>query len=117
MSLFPAIAIRGFISILLVRWTAVVMAAGDAAQLMHANNDIGNQASLQRGARNYVNYCMGCHSLEYMRFNQLAQLRNAIRHSRSVDEVTRKDGEAALLWFEGVLADVLRERPSDGTPR
>jgi hypothetical protein len=37
------------------------------------------------------------------RFGQLAELRNGIRHSRSVDDVTRKDGEAALLWFRQVL--------------
>lgn len=37
------------------------------------------------------------------RFNQLAELRNGIRHSRTVDEVTRKEGEAALLWFQQVL--------------
>ncbi len=37
------------------------------------------------------------------RFNQLAELRNCIRHSRAVDEITRKEGEAAILWFEGVL--------------
>ena len=37
------------------------------------------------------------------RFDQLAELRNCIRHSRSVDEVTRKEGEAALLWFEHAL--------------
>ena len=37
------------------------------------------------------------------RFDQLAELRNGIRHSRSVDEVTRKDGEAAILWFAEVL--------------
>ena len=36
------------------------------------------------------------------RFGQLAELRNAIRHSRSVDEISRKDGEAAILWFEHV---------------
>jgi hypothetical protein len=36
------------------------------------------------------------------RFGQLADLRNGIRHSRSVDEITRKDGEAAILWFEQV---------------
>ena len=39
------------------------------------------------------------------RFGQLAELRNAIRHSRTVDEVTRTDGEAALLWFRQVLAN------------
>ncbi|MCY3764589.1 MAG: DUF262 domain-containing protein [Gemmatimonadetes bacterium] len=38
-----------------------------------------------------------------MRFHQLAELRNSIRHSRDVDEVTRKDGEAAILWFTGIL--------------
>ena len=37
------------------------------------------------------------------RFDQLAELRNGIRHSRSVDEITRKDGEAAVLWFTEVL--------------
>ena len=37
------------------------------------------------------------------RFGQLAELRNAIRHSRTVTEVARKDGEAAILWFEDVL--------------
>jgi hypothetical protein len=35
---------------------------------------------------------------------QLAELRNAIRHSRLVDDVTRKDGEAALIWFGRILA-------------
>lgn len=38
------------------------------------------------------------------RFGQLAELRNSIRHSRKVDEVTRKDGEASILWFKQVLA-------------
>jgi hypothetical protein len=37
------------------------------------------------------------------KFGQLAELRNGIRHSRSVDEVSRKEGEAAILWFEQVL--------------
>lgn len=37
------------------------------------------------------------------KFGQLADLRNGIRHSRSVDEITRKEGEAAILWFEQVL--------------
>jgi hypothetical protein len=36
------------------------------------------------------------------RFGQLAELRNGIRHSRSVDEITRKEGEAAILWFQQV---------------
>ena len=39
-----------------------------------------------------------------VRFAQLAELRNSLRHSRTVDDVTRKDGEAALIWFRQVLA-------------
>jgi len=37
------------------------------------------------------------------KFGQLAELRNGLRHSRTVDEITRMEGEAALLWFEQVL--------------
>jgi len=37
------------------------------------------------------------------KFGQLAELRNSIRHSRAVDEITRKEGEAAILWFGQVL--------------
>ncbi len=37
------------------------------------------------------------------KFDQLAELRNGIRHSRNVDDVTRKEGEAAILWFNHVF--------------
>jgi cytochrome c1 len=30
--------------------------------------------SLQRGARNFVNYCLNCHSAQYMRYNRLTDL-------------------------------------------
>jgi hypothetical protein len=37
------------------------------------------------------------------KFDQLAELRNGIRHSRTVSEITRMEGEAAILWFTQVL--------------
>lgn len=37
------------------------------------------------------------------KFGQLAELRNAIRHSRTVDDVVLKEGEAAILWFNKLL--------------
>ncbi|MCC7259109.1 MAG: cytochrome c1 [Gammaproteobacteria bacterium] len=49
------------------------VASGGGALADHANVDVGNVASLQRGARNFVNYCMGCHSAQYVRYNRLAQ--------------------------------------------
>ncbi len=54
--------------------TGTAWAAGGGSPLSgHAGNDVGNVASLQRGARNFVNYCLGCHSAQYVRYNRLAQ--------------------------------------------
>lgn len=46
---------------------------GGGAHLARANNNLSNVASLQRGVRNFVNYCQGCHSAKYVRYNQLAK--------------------------------------------
>jgi ubiquinol-cytochrome c reductase cytochrome c1 subunit len=43
------------------------------AELEPANNNIANTASLQRGAKYFVNYCLGCHSAKYVRYNRLGQ--------------------------------------------
>ncbi len=40
----------------------------------------------------------------HVRFSHLAELRNCLSHSRAVNEITQKDGEAAILWFERTLA-------------
>ncbi len=50
-----------------------VAASGGGALADHAGVDVSNVASLQRGARNFVNYCMGCHSAQYVRYNRLGQ--------------------------------------------
>jgi ubiquinol-cytochrome c reductase cytochrome c1 subunit len=42
-------------------------------ELEPANNNVANTASLQRGAKYFVNYCLGCHSAQYVRYNRLAQ--------------------------------------------
>jgi len=39
---------------------------------LKSGTDISNTESLQRGARNFMNYCSGCHSLKYLRYNRLA---------------------------------------------
>jgi ubiquinol-cytochrome c reductase cytochrome c1 subunit len=40
---------------------------------LRADTDIKNTESLQRGARNFMNYCSGCHSLKYLRYNRMAE--------------------------------------------
>lgn len=49
-----------------------LLLASETAHLENADIDLRDQASLQRGAKYFVNYCMGCHSLQYMRYNRLA---------------------------------------------
>jgi ubiquinol-cytochrome c reductase cytochrome c1 subunit len=48
-------------------------AAGVDWQSWKAGNEVGNSASLQRGATNFVNYCIGCHSLKYVRYQRMAE--------------------------------------------
>src|SRR6266852_12400 len=52
--------------------TAVAEEEGGIA-LQPAGADIRNTESLQRGARNFMNYCSGCHSLKYVRYNRIAK--------------------------------------------
>ena len=49
------------------------MSAGGGAKLEHADIDLSDQAALQRGAKYYMNYCAGCHSLQYARYNRMAR--------------------------------------------
>ncbi len=51
---------------------SMLMAAGSAVPLLDFEPNLKDQASLQRGARNYMSYCAGCHSLKYMRYERLS---------------------------------------------
>ena len=66
---------------MLKSWVLITMGllAGGTAMAEEGDNpvqpsgtDINNIESLQRGARNFMNYCSGCHSLKYVRYNRLA---------------------------------------------
>lgn len=50
---------------------APAMAAG-GGELMDANVNVNDTAAAQRGARLFVNYCMSCHSANYMRYKRLS---------------------------------------------
>ena len=64
------------------RWllvAAVVLAAGPSVaqeseiELQHARTDIKDTESLKRGARDFMSYCSGCHSLMYLRYNRIGE--------------------------------------------
>lgn len=47
--------------------------AAEEGGLPSAGTNVGDQASLQRGAKMFFNYCVGCHSLKYVRYSRLAE--------------------------------------------
>lgn len=92
-----------------------VLAAGGGANLEHADVDIHDMGSLQRGAKYFMNYCMGCHSLKFSRYNRVAtdlglteeQVEDNLIFTRTKGEKTKvgqlmKNGmpaEDAEAWF------------------
>jgi len=64
--------LRAFL-VLLASIPGAASASSGGLPLDEANADVSNLPSLQRGARNFVNYCLGCHSAKYMRYSQLAE--------------------------------------------
>ena len=52
--------------------SASALAAG-GGNLQQAGVDLGDKASLQRGAQLFMNYCSSCHSLKYLRYSRMAE--------------------------------------------
>lgn len=48
--------------------------AAESVQLDQAPINPRNNASLQRGAKVFINYCLNCHSAAYMRYNRLTEI-------------------------------------------
>ncbi len=58
----------------LVLTSAPAFASTDTVALDVAQINLHDKASLQRGARNFVNYCMNCHSAQFMRYSHLKDI-------------------------------------------
>ena len=52
-------------------WVPAYAASG--AALPQAPVQYGNLESMQRGAATFVNYCLGCHSAQYMRYGRMVE--------------------------------------------
>lgn len=92
----------------------------EQVELLDAPVNLQNTVSLQRGARLFVNYCMGCHSLKYLRYGRLAEdldIPEALAAKylyfgegkigdRMVNGMTKADGKA---WFGKAPPDLTLE--------
>lgn len=63
----------GLVLCLLAGSISAVQAAEEGDGLMAAHTNVRDKASLQRGARLFFNYCVGCHSLQYLRYSRMAK--------------------------------------------
>ena len=102
-----------------------VFAAGDL-HLDQANTDISDTASLQNGAKLFMNYCSGCHAIGFMRYNRIAQDLNlsdslVAEHLMFAGEkpgetiTTAMPKEGAAKWFGGTPPDLSLVARSKGT--
>jgi ubiquinol-cytochrome c reductase cytochrome c1 subunit len=62
-----------FISLIAITSSPMAIAASGGVHLDKVEIDITDQASLQRGAKTFVNYCLSCHEASYMRYNRMAK--------------------------------------------
>lgn len=64
---------RNLIAIIFAIMPVFAFAAGGNVHLDKMNVDLQDEASLQRGAKNFANLCMGCHSTKFARYNRVAR--------------------------------------------
>lgn len=106
--------------------TTGALASGDEVSLDRAPINLQNQASLQRGARNFINYCLNCHNAAFMRYSALTQIGLTEQQIRdnllfTTDKfgdtmVSALDPQDAKEWFGGLPPDLTlaaRVRGSD----
>ena len=110
----------------LVTLSFSVFAAGGKAHLDHADTDIMDRASLQNGAKLFMNYCSGCHAISFMRYNRIGSdlglsdeliTENLMFAGSKPGEtmVTAMPEGAASKWFGGVPPDLSLVARSKGT--
>lgn len=64
---------KKLIAIIFAIMPAFAFAAGGGVHLDDMKVDLEDQPSLQRGAKYFANYCMGCHSTKFARYNRVAR--------------------------------------------
>jgi ubiquinol-cytochrome c reductase cytochrome c1 subunit len=103
-------SISAIATLTFLAWSYSAHAASGGAEPEQAGNDVGNIASLQRGARNFMNYCAGCHSAKYVRYNSIAKdleltedqvIENLMFNAEKTFETIEASmpADAAARWF------------------
>lgn len=98
---------RKLIIVTLLLFSPVLaLASSGELHLEHADIDLRDKASLQRGAKYFFNYCHSCHTLKYMRYGRVA-------NDIGIDEVELRQN---LIFGDAKPGDLINNamRPEDG---
>lgn len=110
---------KTLIAFLLVFMPAVAMAAAGGKSCGKIDCDpfkvdLRDKAAMQRGAQIYANYCMGCHSLRYSRYERVAN-DLGIPHDLMTEHLIFDDTRIGELMFNA-LPDALGKQWFGVTP-
>jgi ubiquinol-cytochrome c reductase cytochrome c1 subunit len=114
------------LALCLLASSAHVFGSSEEAVLDTAPINLKDQASLQRGAKTFVNYCMNCHNASFMRYSHLTEIgltedqikANLMFGTDKIGDtmISALDPKDAKEWFGGLPPDltlVARVRGSD----
>ena len=68
-----SMAMKKFLVMATAFAATTAFAAGGGPEPLHSDINPDSYKSLQRGAANFMNYCSGCHSAKYVRYNTVAK--------------------------------------------
>lgn len=106
------------IGLLTIGFGTYALAADSDWIMQPMSPDLDDTPSLQRGANLYVNFCLGCHSLEHQRYERTADDLGEIPHELMVANVihtgqkigehiqTAMSKEDAKAWFGAAPPDL-----------
>jgi ubiquinol-cytochrome c reductase cytochrome c1 subunit len=63
---------KKFITLFLLLALSFGIHASEGIELQEADIDLTDKMSLQRGAKHFVTYCLGCHSVKHIRYLRIA---------------------------------------------
>ena len=63
-----------FVALALMPVLGMASGGGNNPFVTPANIDLANHAAIQRGAKYFTNYCMGCHSAKYVRYQLMKEV-------------------------------------------
>lgn len=81
------------------------IAWADEIPMQPISIDLKDKERLQRGARMFMNYCSGCHSLKYMRYNRMAEELGITTYDGQLDEDLLKNN---LIFTKSTIYDPIQ---------